>query len=710
MKSHNKTSAILAALPGLMLLWGGCQATRPTVPKQGVVLDGRCPVVLPVNDVLSPRERLEATAWAEYAKGTSLLLDGPEAFDQAAPHLTRALSLLPDSRPIATALIGPRLAGKELEKAVADLQTVTDANPAAPIPNLLYAECLAMLHRQDEAISHLRKTIDSTQWREPQVVQTAALMMCRAQKPKQAEKFFQQAFRHRHLRDNHVLQTIAASFWLDLAEAHPKAGTDSGREATSAPKREDTAAVTPAPETIDEAPATPAPAVQPPEEGGSTTTVTAPQDSGGKTSAAPAVQPPEDSGGAPDAESESRKTAADDDAPPLDPNRPRAFRSIQEFYQAVATYDPEQCRRRARHHAGLAVALPGIPANSVWETGPDGLELLGNILLRLEAWELLDQLLEKLDGDNEYRDSTRWRLMKITLLEKRGDSEKLLHYLDSLHRQPVNLRQYREEFLLRQAIAEQYIKAESYERAVQALENVVTYYPRDFHSRLRLAQLFLYLRRANSGLAVLAPMKQLPPYGWLLSAQLWRVAGKYDQAISSLETAEKVARQLKDEDFFTASFHTTYALVCESAGKIDQAIAQSRLAHAKNPGDPSACNFLGYVLADHNRDLPEAEKLILQAVAAEPENTAYLDSLAWVYYRQRRFPEALTAIVKTVRLGGIEQDGEGVIADHAGDILAANGFLRLARHYWLLAAAANDATADKITAKLQSTPCPVRQD
>ncbi|HPY91282.1 MAG TPA: tetratricopeptide repeat protein, partial [Lentisphaeria bacterium] len=242
--------------------------------------------------------------------------------------------------------------------------------------------------------------------------------------------------------------------------------------------------------------------------------------------------------------------------------------------------------------------------------------------------------------------------------------------------------------------------------AIQALETVVTYYPRDYTARLRLAQLYLFIGRANSGLATLAPLKNLPPYGWLLSARLWRAAGNFDRALKSLETAEKVARELKDEDFFTASFHTSYALICESAGKIDQAIAQSRLAHAKNPDDPSLCNFLGYVLADHNRDLPEAEKLIEKAIAAEPENTAYLDSLAWVYYRQQRFPEALDAIVKSIRLGGIEQDPEGVIADHAGDIFAANGFLRIARHYWLIATTINDATAAKINAKLNSAAAP----
>ena len=204
--------------PVLMLLWGGCLTASRTELKQGVVLDERRPVVLSAKEVLSQQELDEATAWAEYAKGSSLLIDEKPDFVQAAAHLTKALSLLPDSHSIATALIGPRLAGKEMEKAVAELKIVADANPTAPIPNLLYAECLAMLKRQDEAIEHLLKTIALTNWQEPQIVQTAALMLSRDKDPKRTEKFFRQAFARRHLRDNHVLQTIAASFWLDVAD------------------------------------------------------------------------------------------------------------------------------------------------------------------------------------------------------------------------------------------------------------------------------------------------------------------------------------------------------------------------------------------------------------------------------------------------------------------------------------------------------------
>ena len=52
------------------------------------------------------------------------------------------------------------------------------------------------------------------------------------------------------------------------------------------------------------------------------------------------------------------------------------------------------------------------------------------------------------------------------------------------------------------------------------------------------------------------------------------------------------------------------------------------------PESPALKNFLGYLYADLNRNLDEAYTLISEALKAEPDNYAYIDSMAWVYYRK----------------------------------------------------------------------------
>ncbi|WP_291319498.1 tetratricopeptide repeat protein [Desulfonatronospira sp.] len=82
-----------------------------------------------------------------------------------------------------------------------------------------------------------------------------------------------------------------------------------------------------------------------------------------------------------------------------------------------------------------------------------------------------------------------------------------------------------------------------------------------------------------------------------------------------------------------------------------------------------ALNYVGYTLAEQDRDLDRAMILIKRALELDPGNGYYIDSLAWVYYRQGRYEEAWKEI-----LAAVEQvDDEAVIWEHYGDIAKALG-------------------------------------
>ena len=55
-------------------------------------------------------------------------------------------------------------------------------------------------------------------------------------------------------------------------------------------------------------------------------------------------------------------------------------------------------------------------------------------------------------------------------------------------------------------------------------------------------------------------------------------------------------------------------------------------------------NNLGYLWADENKRLGRAEKMIREAVAAEPDNAAYRDSLGWVLFRLGKYPQAVAEL------------------------------------------------------------------
>ena len=77
----------------------------------------------------------------------------------------------------------------------------------------------------------------------------------------------------------------------------------------------------------------------------------------------------------------------------------------------------------------------------------------------------------------------------------------------------------------------------------------------------------------------------------------------------------------------------SYGTAAERAGHYAKAaeLLQKSIALAPN-ASAEACNYLGYMWADRNERLDEAESLIRRALEFEPSNAAYIDSLGWVFF------------------------------------------------------------------------------
>ncbi|MDX1945456.1 MAG: tetratricopeptide repeat protein [Pirellulaceae bacterium] len=108
------------------------------------------------------------------------------------------------------------------------------------------------------------------------------------------------------------------------------------------------------------------------------------------------------------------------------------------------------------------------------------------------------------------------------------------------------------------------------------------------------------------------------------------------------------------------------------------------------PDDPGAGNDLGYLWAERGQHLARSLALIQRAVAAEPENVAYRDSLGWVLFQLGRHAEAERELAQAAS----SADADGVILDHWGDALAKLGRSAEARAAWERAAAAIKGSGD----------------
>lgn len=84
----------------------------------------------------------------------------------------------------------------------------------------------------------------------------------------------------------------------------------------------------------------------------------------------------------------------------------------------------------------------------------------------------------------------------------------------------------------------------------------------------------------------------------------------------------------------------------------------------KDTANHNALNYLGYSLIDRNMELDKAIDMVKKALSYDPDNPAYLDSLAWGYYRKGDYKEALAAILKSIE----KMDYDSIVWEHLGHI------------------------------------------
>ena len=90
-------------------------------------------------------------------------------------------------------------------------------------------------------------------------------------------------------------------------------------------------------------------------------------------------------------------------------------------------------------------------------------------------------------------------------------------------------------------------------------------------------------------------------------------------------------------------------------------------------------NNYAYFLSEEGRRLDDAEQMSYRTVQAEPDNSTFLDTYAWILFKRKKYAEAQEYADMAV-----ENDSarSAVIIEHAGDIHAVNGDIEGALKYW----------------------------
>jgi tetratricopeptide (TPR) repeat protein len=176
-----------------------------------------------------------------------------------------------------------------------------------------------------------------------------------------------------------------------------------------------------------------------------------------------------------------------------------------------------------------------------------------------------------------------------------------------------------------------------------------------------------------------------------LRAWIAREAGRTEDAAKIYEDLlEEIgndkALKSAERDRLGAQVHYILSGVYVDMDQIDKASAHLKTLLEKKPNDPTFNNDLGYIWADHDMNLDEAEKMIRKAIdedrkqrrkakselkpEEDKDNAAYLDSLGWVLFKKKKFQEAKPILQKAAE----DKEGQHIeILDHLAEVHLALG-------------------------------------
>ena len=154
--------------------------------------------------------------------------------------------------------------------------------------------------------------------------------------------------------------------------------------------------------------------------------------------------------------------------------------------------------------------------------------------------------------------------------------------------------------------------------------------------------------------------------------------GDKDEALNAFKRGVSQIDEESDKDI-VSDFYAIMGDILYEKQMPDEAFAAYDSSLQWKEDNIGCLNNYAYYLSVLGKELKKAEKMSSRAVRAEPSNSTYLDTYAWVLFKEGRYEEAKIYIDMAVQC---DTTSSAVIIEHAGDIYAVNGDIDKAVEYW----------------------------
>ena len=172
----------------------------------------------------------------------------------------------------------------------------------------------------------------------------------------------------------------------------------------------------------------------------------------------------------------------------------------------------------------------------------------------------------------------------------------------------------------------------------------------------KIIEAYTYKRDIDGAISFLEEHK----VGDTILYELYKSKKYFDKALTLIN---KLYKKDKDARWLAEKAVLTFENAVDKDDKkmIDKVVAYFDKAISLGVDDSIYLNYYGYTLIDKDINVKKGMKIISDALVQQPDNTYYLDSLAWGYYKEKNCKKAYELMKKVVDQEGLE---EPEIAEH----------------------------------------------
>jgi tetratricopeptide (TPR) repeat protein len=277
----------------------------------------------------------------------------------------------------------------------------------------------------------------------------------------------------------------------------------------------------------------------------------------------------------------------------------------------------------------------------------------------------------------------------IVVLEKVNDlygkSEERLSHIASLYYQSGNpqkateiLNNIRQEFGMSSDVISQlttiYLEASEYDSAYKYSNEFIEHFSDKPGGYVNRALVAVNLEKYDDAIKVLLPVSEK----FFDNYSIQYILGSAYHSLNIEKKAEEYLLRALDIYPESRGVKHTLAIMYDSQQRWEASDSLYTALIVSDSSDAQALNNYAYSLAERGVSLEKALSMALQAIELEPENSAYLDTVGWIYFKKGNLRLSLKYIQESVEI----ENTNAVVLEHLGDVLTSDNRISEAADYY----------------------------